>query len=213
MAVCVLIITLYLPKQPRFRYEFEKGKTWLNKDLISPFSFAILKTPQQINLDKKTVLENVLPIYEYQEEVFKDQSDAYLNEFDVKWKSNTLNDRDKEINRQRSHQILQSIYSKGIIDINPKHQKGGSYYDFSLVRNNVSTKSNSQDVFTTETALAYLKASFKTTEPEIAKAVFDLAESHLKPNIIFNETLTATVQNNALNSISTTKGMVQKAQP
>ncbi|RZJ80383.1 MAG: transmembrane HD family protein, partial [Flavobacterium sp.] len=108
MAMCVLVITLYLPKQPRFRYEFEKGKTWLNKDLISPFSFAILKTPQQIELDKKTVLENILPIYEYKDEVFKEQSEAYLNEFDVKWKSNTLNEAAKEINRQRSHQMLKA---------------------------------------------------------------------------------------------------------
>lgn len=130
MAMCVLVITLYLPKQPRFRYEFEKGKTWLNKDLISPFSFAILKTPQQIEADKKTVLENILPIYEYKEEVFKEQSEAYLNEFDVKWKSNTLNEAAKEVNRERSHQMLKAIYARGIIDVNPKHQKEGKYYNF-----------------------------------------------------------------------------------
>ncbi len=212
MAMCVLVITLYLPKQPRFRYEFEKGKTWLNKDLVSPFSFAILKTPQQIELDKKAVLENILPIYQYKEEVFKEQSDAYLNEFDVKWKSNTLDESEKEVNRQRSHQILKSIYSRGVLDINPKHLKGNKYYDFSLIKNNVSTKSNSQDVFTTETALSYLKDSFKTSSEEIKKTVLDLAESHIKPNIFFDETLTATVQANSLKSISTTKGMVQKGE-
>ena len=209
MAVCVLVTTLYLPKQPRFRYEFEKGKTWLNKDLISPFSFAILKTPQQIEEDKKSVVNNILPLYQYKEEVFKDQSEAYLNEFDVKWKSNTLNEAEKEVNRQRSHQLLRTIYTKGIIDINPKHQKGNKYYDFSQVRNNVSTKGNSQDVFTVETALSYLKANFRGSD-EIKQTVLDLAQSHLKPNLIFDEGLTATVQANALKSISTTKGMVQK---
>ncbi|MDQ8006469.1 MAG: HDIG domain-containing protein [Pedobacter sp.] len=209
MAVCVLVTTFYLPKQPRFRYEFEKGKTWLNKDLISPFSFAILKTPQQIEEDKKSVINNILPLYQYKDEVFKDQSEAYLNEFDVKWRSNTLNEADKEINRQRSHQLLKTIYTRGIIDINPKHQKGNKYYDFSQVRNNVSTKSNSQDVFTTETALNYLKENFKGSD-EIKQTVLDLAESHLKPNLLFDESLTATVQANALKSISTTKGMVQK---
>ena len=209
MAVCVLVTTLYLPKQPRFRYEFEKGKTWLNKDLISPFSFAILKTPQQIEEDKKSVVNNILPLYQYKDEVFKDQSEAYLNEFDVKWKSNALNEAEKEVNRQRSHQLLKIIYTRGIIEINPKHQKGTKYYDFSQLRNNVSTKTNSQDVFTIETALNYLKDNFKANE-QIRQTVLDLAQSHLKPNLLFDESLTATVQANALKSISTTKGMVQK---
>lgn len=212
MAMCVLVITLYLPKQPRFRYEFEKGKTWLNKDLISPFSFAILKTPQQIELDKKTVLENILPIYEYKDEVFKEQSEAYLNEFDVKWKSNTLNEAAKEINRQRSHQMLKAIYTRGIIDVNPKHQKEGKYYNFSVLKNNVSTKSNSQDVFTVETALAFIRDNLDVKDEEIKKTIIDLTESHVKPNLIFDEALTATVQANALKSISTTKGMVQKGE-
>ncbi len=212
MAVCVLVITLYLPKQPRFRYEFEKGKTWLNKDLISPFSFAILKTPQQIEADKKAVIQNILPIYQYQEEVFKDQSEAYLNEFDVKWKSNTLNETDKEVNRERSHQLLKAIYNKGIIDVNPKHQKGNQYYNFSLLRNNVSTKSNSQDVFTVETALAFLRNNLKTNDEAIRKTIIDLSESHVKPNLIFDEGLTAKIQANELKSISTTKGMVQKGE-
>lgn len=212
MVISVLVITLYLPKQPRFRYEFEKGKTWLNKDLVSPFSFAILKTPQQIAADKKLVIDNILPIYQYNDQVFKDQSEAYVSEFDVKWKSNTLSDTQKEINRQRSLSLLKMIYDKGIIDVNPKHQKKDRYYDFSLLKNNVSTKVNSQDVFTTQSAIAFIKENFKSDDETIKKTVFDLVESHIKPNINFDESLTAKVQANALKSISTTKGMVQKGE-
>ncbi|WP_414691880.1 HD family phosphohydrolase [Pedobacter sp. UBA4863] len=212
MVVCVLVITFYLPKQPRFRYEFEKGKTWLNKDLVSPFSFAVLKTPQQIEADKKTAVENTLPIYQYVEDVFKEQGEAYLNEFDVKWKSNTLNENEKETNKQRSYQLLNTIYNKGIIDVNPKHQTKGKYYDFSLVKNNVSTKSNSQDLFTVETALVYLKDHLNISNEAIKKTIIELAESHVKPNVLFDDALTTTVQANAINSISTTKGMVQKGE-
>jgi hypothetical protein len=212
MVISVLVITLYLPKQPRFRYEFEKGKTWLNKDLVSPFSFAILKTPQQIAADKKLVIDNILPIYQYNDQVFKDQSEAYVSEFDVKWKSNTLSDTQKEVSRQRSLSLLKMIYDKGIIDVNPKHQKNDRYYDFSLLKNNVSTKVSSQDVFTTQSAIAFIKQNFKSDDETIKKTVFDLAESHIKPNINFDESLTAKVQANALKSISTTKGMVQKGE-
>jgi cyclic-di-AMP phosphodiesterase PgpH len=212
MAVCVLIITLYLPKQPRFRYEFEKGKTWLNKDLVSPFSFAILKDNQQVEQDKKSALDNVLPIYQYKEDVFKGQSEAYLNEFDVKWKSKSLEDSEKDGYKQRSFNILKTIYDKGIIGLNPKHQKSGQYYDFSLVRNNVSSKYSSQDVYTIESALRYVKDNFKSNSEVVKNLVSDLVESHLKPNILFDENLTNIVQGNTLKSLSTTKGMVQKGE-
>ena len=212
MAVCVLVIALYLPKQPRFRYEFEKGKTWLNKDLISPFSFAILKTPDQTARDKEYAIDNVLPIYQFKDDVFKSQSEAFVNEFDVKWKSNDLEDRDKEVYKRRSFALFKHIYDVGIIDVNPKHKGNEAYYDFSLLKNNVSTRSNSQDVFTNETALAYVKDNLKSTNALLSGMVNDLVQSYLKPNLIFDETLTTTVQNNALKSLSTTKGMVQKGE-
>ncbi|MEJ5995304.1 HDIG domain-containing metalloprotein [Pedobacter sp. Du54] len=210
MVICVLLITLYLPKQPRFRYEFEKGKTWLNKDLVSPFSFAILKTTPQLTTDRDEALDNVFPIYKYNNDVFKDQREAFLNEFDVKWKSNALTETEKEVNKKRALAMLSLVYDKGIIGIVPKHQKTGKYYDFSLLKDNVSTKSNSQDVFTTESALDYFKNNFSSTKVSIRNTVIDLVESHLKPNLIFDEKLTTIVQKNTVNSLSTTRGMVQK---
>ncbi len=210
MVICVLGITLYLPKQPRFRYEFEKGKTWLNKDLISPFSFAILKTTPQLTNDRDEALDNVLPIYKYNGDVFEGQSEAFINEFDVKWKSNALVETEKGVTKQRALAMLVTVYKKGIIGIVPKHQKDGKYFDFSLLNANISTKSNSQDVFTTENAIDYFKTNFKSTNLAIRDAVIDLAESHLKPNLLFDENLTSIVQRSTVNSLSTTKGMVQK---
>ncbi|RZK42162.1 MAG: HDIG domain-containing protein [Pedobacter sp.] len=210
MVVCVLIITLYLPKQPRFRYEFEKGKTWLNKDLISPFSFAILKTTPQITSDKDEALNQVLPIYKYNSEVYEGQSEAFLNEFDVKWKSNALVESDKEAVKRRALAMMEFVYKKGIIGIEANHQKNGGYFDFSLLNANVSTRTSSQDVFTTNSALEYFKSNFKATNLAVRDAVVDLVESHLKSNIIFDENLTTIVEKNTVNSLSTTRGMVQK---
>jgi putative nucleotidyltransferase with HDIG domain len=212
MAACVFIITLYLPKQPRFRYEFEKNKTWENKDLISPFSFAILKTNPQVATDKKDALDNILPIYKYDDDVLKEQSDVFLNEFDVKWKSNAFSENEKEADKQKAFKMLQFIYQKGIIGLTSKHQIDGKQYDFSLLHNNVSVKSNSQDVFTSESALDYFKNNFNSINARVKDEIIDLVESHLKPNLIFDERLTAIVQESTISSLSTTKGMVQKGE-
>ncbi|MEE1944595.1 HDIG domain-containing metalloprotein [Pedobacter sp. KR3-3] len=212
MVACVFIITLYLPKQPRFRYEFEKNKAWLNKDLVSPFSFAILKTNPQVASDKKDALNHVLPIYKYDDEVFKGQGEAFLNEFDVKWKSNAFPENEKEAAKKTTYNMLQAVYKKGIIGLSAKHQKDGKHYDFTFLRDHISQRVNSQDVYTTESALDYFKSNFRSARPAIKDAILDLIESHLKPNLVFDEALTLTVEKNTVNSLSTTKGMVQKGE-
>ncbi len=212
MVFCVLVITLYLPKQPRFRYEIEKGKTWQSRDLISPFSFAILKTNPQVKNDQTDALNNVLPIYQLNKDVKQGQIDAFLNEFDVRWKTNNFAEAQKEVNKKEAVKMLQLIYNKGIIGLTAKHQKDGKYYDFSLVDDNVSSRTNSQDVFTSAQALDYFKTNFKSVDVRFKDVLIELVESHLKPNLIFDEALTETVKNSTVNSISTTKGMVQKGE-
>ncbi|WP_370634302.1 HD family phosphohydrolase [Pedobacter sp. Leaf132] len=212
MMVTVFIITLFLPKQPRFRYEFEKGKVWMNKDLISPFPFAILKTNPQINSDKKDALRDILPVYQFDNDIKKDALEAYLNEFDIKWRSTGLDDKEKLTYRTNSYKLLDFLYTKGIIGLNVKHQTAGKNYDFSLLENNISKLQNTQDVYTAESALLYFKQNFEVTNQVIKDLIDNLAEDHITPNLIFNERLTEIIRNNTVKNVSTTKGMVQKGE-
>ncbi|WP_316799829.1 HDIG domain-containing metalloprotein [Pedobacter frigidisoli] len=212
MIFTVFIITLFLPKQPRFRYEFEKNTVWKNKDLISPFSFAILKTNPQVSTDKKNALKDILPVYQYQREVTNNSLEEFSNEFDIKWKSTQLGEKDRMEYKAQAYKILQSVYDKGIIGLNVKHQAGGKNYDFSLMENNVAREVNTQDVFTVETALDYFKANFKAPNQVVVDLIVNLALDHISPNIVFDERLTQTIQETTLNNISTTKGMVQKGE-
>lgn len=212
MIFTVFIITLFLPKQPRFRYEFEKGKVWMNKDLISPFSFAILKTNPQVSNDKKNALKDILPIYQFDKGITDNSLEEFSNEFDIKWRSTQLDEKEKALYKTEAYKLLQDIYAKGIIGLNVKHQIGGKNYDFSLVENNVSKQKNTQDIFTAETALQFFKDNFKAPNQVMADLIANLAEDHITPNIVFDERLTQTVQDNTINNVSTTKGMVQKGE-
>ncbi|KQS32294.1 HD family phosphohydrolase [Pedobacter sp. Leaf194] len=212
MIFTVFIITLFLPKQPRFRYEFEKNKVWMNKDLISPFPFAILKTNPQVSTDKKDALRDVLPVYQFDKEVTTDALDGFLNEFDIKWRTGALDEKEKVIYKNLSYKILQEIYAKGIIGLNVKHQTSGKNYDFALLENNISKQKNTQDIFTAETALKYFKANFKAPNQVVQDLINNLAEDHITPNITFNERLTEVIRENTVSNVSTTKGMVQKGE-
>jgi putative nucleotidyltransferase with HDIG domain len=212
MVLSVLIITVFLPKQPRFRYEFEKGEIWKNKDLVSPFSFAILKTTPQVTTDKKDALNNVLPIYKMNKDQINSVEEAYLNEFDVKWKTNAFPENEKAGYKSSSFKLLESIYARGIIAMNAKHQKGNKYYDFALMTNNISRNLSTQDVFTVQSALEYFDKNYNSINLKVKEMIVNLVEDHLTPNITFDEKLTTIVQNNTVSSLSTTRGMVQKGE-
>lgn len=212
MVLSVLIITVFLPKQPRFRYEFEKGEIWKNKDLVSPFSFAILKTTPQVTTDKKDALNNVLPIYKMNKDLIHSVEEAYLNEFDVKWKTNAFPENEKAGYKSSSFKLLEAIYTRGIIAMNAKHQKGNKYYDFALMTNNISRNLSTQDVFTVQSALEYFDKNYNSINLKVKEMIVNLVEDHLTPNITFDEKLTTIVQNNTVSSLSTTRGMVQKGE-
>lgn len=64
MGAAIVIITIFLPKQARFRYEYEKGKIWMHDDLVSPYNYAIKKPQVQLEKDKKEILKSILPVYQ-----------------------------------------------------------------------------------------------------------------------------------------------------
>jgi hypothetical protein len=210
MLVCVVVIAFSLPKQPRFKYEFHKGKTWMNKDLYSPLTFAILKSADQLENDKKLILESILPIYQFHPEISKAQIVAFSNEFDIKWKSNQLNDNEKAYFLEKSLKNLQAIFAKGIIDLDTKHIKEDRYFEFSFVQNHVSTPKTLKDVFSINQAVQQFEREIYTSNPAIKAMLVAMAESYLKPNLIYDAELTTTVQHNAIGSMSNTRGMVQK---
>jgi putative nucleotidyltransferase with HDIG domain len=213
MGLCVLIITLFLPKQARFRFEYERGKTWMQKDLFSPYSFAIRKTNSEIEKDREDILKSVLPIYQEDTELAQNSLQALNSEFEIKWKNSGIPDDDKAVYDNQAKKLLSEIYKRGLYDPVKKYQRYGSHYNFSLITNNVSTQLNTADAFTLETATEFIKNTLQRN-PRITNKdwLIKLIRNHLKPNYIYDEALTDKQEENALNSISTTRGMVQKGE-
>ena len=213
MGLCVIIITLFLPKQARFRFEYERGKTWMQKDLFSPYSFAIKKTNTEIETDRDDILKSVLPIYQNDQEILPSSMEALNSEFEVKWRTSGIQNEDKVIYNLQANSLLSEVYSRGLLNPVKKYQRYGQNYNFSLLNKNVSTQLNTSDAFTLETAAAFIKdILLKNDQIDNREWLLKLVTNHLKPNYIYDEPLTDKQEENALNSISTTRGMVQKGE-
>ena len=83
--ITALIILQSFPQEGKFRYEFQKGKPWLNEDLIAPFDFAILKTDAELKKERENAhLETRLIFRLYSEPLVKKYTE-YIVSFDRAW--------------------------------------------------------------------------------------------------------------------------------
>ena len=213
MALCVLIVTLVLPKQARFRFEYEKGKKWMQKDLSSPYSFAIKKTNAEIEKDRKEILRAILPVYQDNEEVALLALENFNTDFETKWKDSGGSESDKIRYELLGTNLLKKIYKRGIINSIKKYQAEGPNYNFSLAKNNISGQLNSIEVYTVTTAEKHINNQLKSiVNPNIRNWLSKLLKNHLQANYIYDERLTDKLEADALSSISTTRGMVQKGE-
>src|ERR1700712_1699151 len=85
MAASICLIVFTLPKQAKFRYEYDRGRIWSQKDLLSPYNFAILKTQQEIETDQQAALHTVTPIYQLDANLGQTELDGFKNDFEIKW--------------------------------------------------------------------------------------------------------------------------------
>lgn len=213
MILSVIIICIFLPKQPRFRFEYEKGKTWMHEDLIAPYNFAILKTPSELKTDREQILSSVYPVYDNHVQEKNEEIERFLNELEAKWKGSGLEDNDMPEYSSTVTQILSHVYDRGIIALTKKFQTNGENYTFNLATENVAEKKNTAEVYTRESALAYantiIDSKKSLAEKEWLKSIIG---DYIQPNYIYNERLTDKLVADALSNISTTKGMVQRGE-
>src|SRR5690606_6138974 len=112
------LICIFLPKQPRFEYEFQKGKAWNHENLISPYNFAILKTKEELDKDRQHILKTVQPIYNLQPHISKEQIDQFTTDLAEKGQSimmDFLVNIDIEEYKEKGIQLLTYRYNRGII--------------------------------------------------------------------------------------------------
>jgi len=213
MILSVVIVTLFLPKQPRFKYEYEKGKLWMNQDLISPYNFAIEKTNEELEKDRQEVLKSVQPIYRYDSEVMDTELQTFLTDFELKWITAAERNSAKSVYKNFGTELITSIYGRGVMTLSKRYQRNEPNYNFLLVNNNVSKQLNTVEAFTLESANKYAEEEIKNNAAIRNKSwLLALVKDRIKQNYIFDDLLTEKLEEEGLKNISLTRGMVQKGE-
>lgn len=212
MLVSVAVIVYALPKQAKFGYEYEKGRIWNQKDLVSPYNFAILKTNTEIEADQKAALSAVTPIYQLNNEMAAQQLEGFKNDFEIKWHTAGLNERQKNTYLQTGSTILKAVYDRGTLKLNPKYQQAGKNYVITVLSDNVATDKNTADLFTRERAIAYCDFEIGKVPGLDKPFLLNLLQDRLQTNLTYDAKLTARLEKEVTENLSITRGMVQKGE-
>lgn len=236
--VSVGIIAFLFPREGRFPYEYQKSKPWMHPDLYAPFDFPVLKTAEELQIEKDSLMKQFRPFFNYSENKDSIQLNLFEQAFLKKWEdyqsdSIDFRDRQKKIvikqyfsnARENDKQYflnigkekLSEVYKRGILEMNDQIEgklSTGKY--MVVITNNVGEERDYSQVLTLKGAYEYVmgeierSAHIPSHQTFIATGFFrDLnMNNFIQPNLIYNQEASNNTRDELISQISLTKGMV-----
>lgn len=216
LLITVAILYAAFPKQGNFKYEFQKGKPWQHDALIAPFDFPILKAKEIYETEKDSVIKNFTPYFTHDELVVSNQQSKM--EQDVRLLSQQYA---PELSASEVTQLVSSlsnqlalIYQDGIIDIEPtEFEPLKGKQTFLSVTNNIGKEQAVDKLNTLKSAYIKinqaLEIEFKSMPRFKKVAQYVDFNQYLEPNLFYDNSSSETHLNEMLESIATTRGVVQ----
>ena len=210
----IAAIVYIFPKQGKFKYEFQnlKGKPWYHEDLIAPFDFAIKKSPEELTAQKVEIIKNAKPYFQCNNSIINAQKSQFNQEFKDKWNAQK-NKQKKERTFTLAKKIIDTIYSKGIIE--PADIIENKPPDFSILvlNNNVAEEHDLNDFYTITSANQYIQDQLKRYEAEVdVKFILPLLENSITHSLIYDKATTDKVLKQAIDDISPSRDIILKDQ-
>lgn len=211
LLACILLVTSIIPKQAKFKYEFEQGKPWMHDDLVAPFSFAIQKSEGQIQREREIIQENFKPFYKQNTKIMQDRKQRFKSIVSQlsPGEAGVSNDERKYF-IERGLAIMDQIYDRGIIALDTSIRGKPKEFIIIELRKNIAEDKQLQDYYSLSEARSSVMDRVNA-DTVLNKAWFIRSIiTSLEPNIIYDRDLSEKKLNEMLDNISPTRGMVRQ---
>jgi hypothetical protein len=212
----ILILVLIVPREGKFKYEFSKGKPWMHQNLIAPFDFAILKTTDELEMEKIEVLKNLIPYFRYDTGVIVRQRDALMNNYERKWNEVYKQDDGTSDRKLRNLKVCLAIYDsimdRGIIEMNEVIQGKPADQKIYAIKGNVATEKRVGDYFTIHSADVFIQQKLNVLSTTDRNFIISLLESSLVQTLKYDSETTEKEKESMISKISVARGMIQSGE-
>lgn len=207
--ITLVILLALFPREGKFKYEFQRGKPWQHDDLIAPFDFAVLKQLSELKKERTLALAEAYLYFRIDPFRIENAKSDFLARLD---RAGNLSTEVKENLIKTGFAILDSIYSRGIIEMIPLLEKKNPDFKIAVLYDNVAKIIPVSTLFTISTANEYIIQSLVPGGGVDNKLILPLLQVNIMHNVLFDEGLTRIQREQSLAKISATRGMVQKGE-
>ena len=239
-AIACIIVIYAIPKESKFKYEYQKGSPWRHENLIAPFDFGIYKSEQELTQEKAEIQKNAKMYFKRNAEIQISKLESFLNDYSkiLETIGNPPDTLSIEIEKGTSivhrfkifiYNTLNNIYNDGIVEneqILLANENDNTEKKFiCITTENITTQKPINDIFTAKSAYLNLSNAIKKFCNDNAKKTSDQDFKNLlkiteniqhgkwiSPNLEYDAATTQKIIEENLNSISLTRGFVQKGQ-
>lgn len=212
--MAVVMLVAVLPKEGRFKYEFNRGKPWLHDDLYAPFDFAIIKFDEEIKAEQELVLAGVKPFFTKDTNVYRSQAAQFTEEFSRQWQdrfgSPDAMAYQKERVLQQGLAVLDTLYGTGIIMIDPSIENKPRDFEIYILENNTAKEVKLSSVLTLRQASQLIQNKSEAFEGNHREFLVRLLSNHITHNLLFDAAKTNAEKESLLAGIKPFRGMVEK---
>ena len=200
-AASIAIIVFFFPKGGQFKYEFQQGKPWQHQTLYAPIDFDVLKTQEERAQEMQMISAQQPPYFVVDQEAAP------------RIKSNTLAWLQAENFLADSTAVFSTIdelYEKGVVKQTDVPESVGFIW---VLEGRVAAKKEVDRLFTPTSAAAWIREHLSSV---VSPSAFDalsrsgMIVDMIQPNYLLDQDITQKALDQAIESLSTTNGFVQK---
>ena len=204
----VVIVVMLMPRNVKFKYEYQKMRPWPHESLYAPFNFPIYKSDEAVKKEREEALKHIEPIFVFDALGTENGREKLLKDFELQW-NDTIGD--KNYYENLILKVYDYIENNGIVAKNNSTNGFKGDETVVVVRNKVQTKCKYEDLHTMATASAYIQGQLTSiSDYKTMQLINNLLHNSLRQNVIYSESMTKQAEKMAVDNIMLTFGMVQK---
>ena len=202
------LIVYMFPKTGKFKYNFERGKPWQSENLYAPFNFAIKKSSEEIEEEKKTLTDRSTLFFSVDVSVKNEVKNSFESQFKSAF-SDTIPKLELNILFDVGERIIDDLYFYGILNENYNFSENKT---ITILEDRVEKQSTlfsnlvNQDQVSSIINKTLVDRNLSSYKTQYTSLFFDL----IQPNLEYDKSFTEKVIKEEVDKIAFTRGSIEK---
>jgi len=212
-----LLVYFLFPREGKFRYEYSKNEPWMHETLVAPFDFPIYKPEQQVQQERDSLQRNT-KLYFYEDSLVGSEIiNAFNTDYSNVISSMGIGSYVADAWTFTGHvvtDLLRDIYDAGVIERTPVlEERELESLTLMVVRKSLAGEERYTTLYTERSAYEHLIGEIERVNPGSLTILNRMnLNEYIRPNLLYDDEMTDMVQQEKLQELTLTQGMVQAGQ-